>query len=185
MLLFLQVPFFPSEILKIPDNGRNRNLGICYSFFKKFTEILPLNSEIHGENFWRILYRSSHHGWAMKKILFSRSLIHLQFQNLFKADHSWPWVVPLRVSPRVPVAFRVDRLVLHRGNTRSIICNYGDLSQQLHEKSILRISCTYRRNMYSWHVSDYPGKPKQHISNYWVSNENQILVEVYMIQLSS
>ena len=31
------VSYFLSEILRIPDNGRNRNLEICYSFFLQET----------------------------------------------------------------------------------------------------------------------------------------------------
>ena len=42
--------YFLSEILIIPDNGRNRNLEICYFFFKKLTEMPPLKCKIHGEN---------------------------------------------------------------------------------------------------------------------------------------
>ena len=45
------VSYFLSEILRIPDNGRNRNLEICYSFFlqethRDTTELLNPQREI-------------------------------------------------------------------------------------------------------------------------------------------
>ena len=49
-MTLLTVSYFLSEILRIPDNGRNRNLEIFYSFFKKLTEIPPLNCKIYLEN---------------------------------------------------------------------------------------------------------------------------------------
>ena len=38
---------------------------------------------------------------------------HIEFQHLFKVDHSGTCTVPLRVSPSVPVVFVVGQLVLH------------------------------------------------------------------------
>ena len=171
-----------------------------FSFFfsKKLTEIPLLNCKIHGESFWRIPYRTSHHGWATKKILFSRASktpvssfyeytflkkinvggestssqwlipikktwlfklslkweetwitfnnlrqvmtlskgvshyenqkIHREFQRMFTGDYATSWSVPTRVTPRVPVAFRIDRMVLQGGDTRPIISNYGKSS---------------------------------------------------------
>ena len=44
------VSYFLSEILRIPNNGRNRNLEILLLFFfKKLPEIPSLNCKIHGE----------------------------------------------------------------------------------------------------------------------------------------
>ena len=66
----------------------------------------------------------------------------------------WPCAVPLRVSPRVPVAFdKLRRLVLHWGHTRVIMCN-GGLRRRMHKKSSLQIICTYRQSSNSGHVSD-------------------------------
>ena len=90
--------------------------------------------------------------------------IHWEFQYLFTADHSWAWTIPLRVSSRVSVAFIVDRLVLHLGQTRVIMCNYRSLPWRMHEKSIMQIICTYRRSSYSGHVSDASGKTKERIT---------------------
>ena len=43
---------FLSEILRKLDHGRNRNLKIYYSFFfKKLTELPPLNYKIYGKIF--------------------------------------------------------------------------------------------------------------------------------------
>ena len=49
--------------------------------------------------------------------------IHQEFQHRFKGNHFWPWKVPPRVSPCVPVAFWVGQLVLHWGHTLTIICD--------------------------------------------------------------
>ena len=53
--------------------------------------------------------------------------INWKFQHLFKADHSRPSIVPLRVSPRVSVALVFGQPVLHWGHTNAIMCIYGGL----------------------------------------------------------
>ena len=87
----------------------------------------------------------------------------IELQHLFKADHSWPCIVPFRANPRVPVAFVFGQLVLHEGHARAIMCNYGGLRKRIHGKSCLQIVCTYRRTFYSGHVSDALGKTKENI----------------------
>ena len=67
---------------------------------------------------------------------------HIEFQHLFKVDHSSTCTVPLRVSPRVPVAFVVGQLVLHWGLTYAILCNYEGVGQRMHKNSSLQIVCT-------------------------------------------
>ena len=49
---YLTVCYFLSEILRRPDDGRNRNVDIVYSFFffKKFTEIPPQTCKILWKN---------------------------------------------------------------------------------------------------------------------------------------
>ena len=70
----------------------------------------------------------------------------------------WSCTVPIRVSPRVPVAFIVGRLVLHWGNTRAIMCSYGGASWRMYWKSHLQIICIYTRSSYSRPVSNSLGK---------------------------
>ena len=84
-----------------------------------------------------------------------------KFQHLFKADHSRYSIGPARVSPRVPVAFVVDLLVLHWEHAHVMMCDYGGLGQQMNGKSSLRIICTYRHCSNSGHVSDALGKTKE------------------------
>ena len=43
--------YFHSEIMRIPDKGRSRDLYVFYAVFKKLTEIPPLSCKIHGEHF--------------------------------------------------------------------------------------------------------------------------------------
>ena len=82
----------------------------------------------------------------------------LHIWTLFKLF--WPCAVPLRVSPRVPVAFdELHRLVLHWRHTRVIMCN-GGLRRRMHKKSSLQIICTYRQSSNSGHVSDALWKTK-------------------------
>ena len=56
--------------------------------------------------------------------------------------------------PRVPATFGGGWLVLHWGHTLAIMCIYGDLRQQMHEKSSLLIISAYRRSSCSGHISD-------------------------------
>ena len=65
-------------------------------------------------------------------------------QHLFKAYNSWPCTVPYTVRSCVPVASVFGQLVLHRGRACAIMCNYGGVCQQIHGKSSLQITCTYR-----------------------------------------
>ena len=91
--------------------------------------------------------------------------IHYEFRHLPKANHSWSWTLPLSVSPRVPVAFIVGQLVLHWGNTRATVWNYGGLRQRMHAKSSLQIICHYRRSSYLGHVSDALENTKENIKH--------------------
>ena len=98
--------------------------------------------------------------------------IQWEFQHLFKTDHFWPWAVPLRVSPHVPVAFGVDWLFLHQGHTIAIICNYRGLCQWMHAKSSLQIICTYRYGAVTQDMSVMPFEKLTNIlSSYWVDNK--------------
>ena len=67
--------------------------------------------------------------------------------------------------PRVPATFGGGWLVLHWGHTLAIMCIYGDLRQQMYEKSSLLIISAYRRSSCSGHISDALGKTKKHIDN--------------------
>ena len=108
----------------------------------------------------------------MKKCLPSgKSKDSSSFSICFKTNHSWPWTVPLRVSLHVPVAIGVGQLILHWGHTYAIMCNYGDLNQQMHKKSSLKIICTYRRRIYSGHVSDALEETRSILNDCWVSNK--------------
>ena len=89
--------------------------------------------------------------------------IRQEYQHQFKANHSWPWTVPLTVSPCLRVAFRVGWLFLQLGHTDAIMCNYGVVHQQMHKKSTLEISCNYRQSSYLGHVSDTSRETKEHI----------------------
>ena len=57
--------------------------------------------------------------------------------------HREKWTGPRRVSPRVPVAFGVDWVVLHWEHTRAVMRKYGGLYQRMHEKSCLQINYTF------------------------------------------
>ena len=70
----------------------------------------------------------------------------------------------------MPAASGVGQLVLHKGHTHAKTCNHGGLCQQMNEKSILQIICTYRWSSYLGHVSHVLGKIENILSNYWVSN---------------
>ena len=67
------VSYLLSEIFRILDNSRNRNLEICYSFFQESHR----DFKIYEENFERILLRFSHHFPTMvrqwRKFFFSRT----------------------------------------------------------------------------------------------------------------
>ena len=65
--------------------------------------------------------------------------------------------------PRVPATFGGGWLVLHWEHTLAIMRIYGDLRQQMHEKSSLLIISAYRRSSCSGHISDALGKTKKHI----------------------
>ena len=67
-----KVPYFFSEILKISDYGRNRNFEICYSFFSR-NSLRCHQWFIKSTEKMFQFFRSYHHGWAAKKILFSRT----------------------------------------------------------------------------------------------------------------
>ena len=115
--------------------------------------------------------------------------IHREFQHLFKADHSSSFIVPLRLRFREPVAVVVDRVVLHWGHTRLIMCNYGGVGQQINRKSILRITCIYRQCSHSLHVRDaLQNKSRKILSNYWVSTKTKYYLkhsDVASLTLSS
>lgn len=51
-----------------------REIWILFTvyIFKKFTAVPPLNCKIHGDSFY-YLEKSSHHGWAAKKVFISRT----------------------------------------------------------------------------------------------------------------
>ena len=66
----------------------------------------------------------------------------------------WPCIVPLRVSPHVPVALVIDQLVLHERNTCVIMCSYGGTSWRMYWQSHLQIICTYTWSSYSGHISN-------------------------------
>ena len=68
--------------------------------------------------------------------------IHIEFQHLFKADHSRSCIVSLRVSFLPPIVFAVGRLVLHLGHSHLIRCDDGDIGQQINRKSSLQIIYT-------------------------------------------
>ena len=63
------VSYLLSEIFRILDNSRNRNLEICYSFFQESHR----DFKIYEENFVKVFPPFSHHGQAVKKIFFSRT----------------------------------------------------------------------------------------------------------------
>ena len=52
--LFMALYFLP-EILRIPDNGRKRNLGFLFFLFSRNSQTPPLNCKIHWENFLKSL----------------------------------------------------------------------------------------------------------------------------------
>ena len=95
--------------------------------------------------------------------------IHRESHHLFKTGHSRPCIVPLRVSPCVPVAFVVGQLVLHWGHTHVIICNYRGVGQRMHLKSILKLFAL-RDGAVTWNMSAMPKeKLNKILSNYWVT----------------
>ena len=102
-----------------------------------------------------MLWKSVYHGEIQK--------IHWEFQHLFKTGHTWPWTVPLWANRLVPVASGVGQLVLYSGHTRAIMSNYGGLLQVMHEKSSLKIICTYKWSSFSGHVSEAFGKNKEQV----------------------
>ena len=77
---------------------------------------------------WRIVIN-----WRTEMMLrksfyhYEKWKINWKFQHLFKADHSRPSIVPLRVSPHVSVALVFGQPVLHWGHTNVIMCIYGGL----------------------------------------------------------
>ena len=131
------------------------------SFLRKYD---PVSSLYKGED-TLIIFNNLRPVMTLRKGVYHREnqKIHREFKCLFKADHSWPWTVPLKVSSPVPIAFVVGRLVLHWGHKRAIMCNYGGLRHQVHEKSSLQVICNYKRSSCSRHVSDVSGKPKKYI----------------------
>ena len=97
-----------------------------------FKKIRPCNLSLKsGETF--IIFNNSGpvmtpgkgvHHWENQKI-------HWEFQHMFKFDPSWLWTVPRRLSPGEPAAFGVGQLVLHWGQTRTVMCNNGSLHQRM------------------------------------------------------
>ena len=71
-ITLFKVPYFFSEILKISDYGRNRNFEICYSFFSR-NSLRCHQWFIKSTEKMFQFFRFYHHGWAAKKILFSRT----------------------------------------------------------------------------------------------------------------
>ena len=70
----------------------------------------------------------------------------------------WHCTVLRRVSPYVPVALVVGRLVLQLGNIRVMVCSYGGVCRRMHGQSHLQIICIYTWSSYSGHVSNSLGK---------------------------
>ena len=80
--------------------------------------------------------------------------IHHEFQHLFKGDHSWPWMEPIRVNLEVQVAFRVGWLVLQGGHT-----------------CIMQLQRFTPTNAQKVKSAYYLEKLKNLLCNFWVSNK--------------
>ena len=104
---FFIVSCFLLEILRILDTGRKKKFrDFLLLVFKKLTETPPLNCKIHRETFQGILQRFSHHDWAVKKILFSRTsktpvssfckYIFLKKINIGRKNTSRQCLIPFR-----------------------------------------------------------------------------------------
>ena len=65
--------------------------------------------------------------------------INWKFQHLLKADHSMYSIVPLRVSPPVPVAFVVGRLVLHWQHAHVMMRNTEAYSDKWTENQVCEL----------------------------------------------
>ena len=76
---------------------------------------------------------------------------------MFKADHSRPCIVPLRLNPCVPVDIVVCQIVLHWGHTHVIVCDYGGVGQQIHGK-IKSANYLYLETVqsFTWDMSAMP-----------------------------
>ena len=91
--------------------------------------------------------------------------IHREFQHLLKADHSRPCIAPLKVSPRVPVAFPS--------------CPYTKGIHIMHLRwcwptNLRKIKSENDLHLETQDTSAMPQeKLKKILSNYWVSNKNK------------